>query len=120
MEMTEGSVSKTVVLTGHGGYDKVEVREYPRPSPQKGEVLVNIKANGINFAELLARQGLYPSCPKLPAVLGLEGAGDVLEVGEDVTDLKVNVLQPDELQVSLPTEIITPLQTHSNRTNYED
>ena len=81
--------SKTLLLTGSGGYDKMQVSEEARLSPGRGEVLVNIRANGINFAELMCRQGLYDRQPKLPAVLGLEGAGEVVELGQDVKSLQV-------------------------------
>ena len=70
----------------------MKVQDYSGPTPQRGEVLVNIKANGINFAELMCRQGLYQRLPKLPAVLGLEGAGEVIQLGEDVRSLKVTLL----------------------------
>lgn len=53
-------------------------------------MLVNVHATGINFAELMARMGLYDRSPKLPAVLGLEASGVVQEVGSDVKNLKVN------------------------------
>ncbi len=88
--MTEKkNTSKTIVQTGHGGYDKMKVVERPKPSPGPGRVLVNIRANGVNFAELLCRQGLYDRTSKLPAVLGLEGAGDVVELGNGVNSLQV-------------------------------
>jgi NADPH:quinone reductase-like Zn-dependent oxidoreductase len=45
---------------------------------------INVKAAGINFADLMARQGLYPDAPDLPAILGYEVAGDVVDVGEGV------------------------------------
>lgn len=48
-----------------------------------------VKAAGINFAELMARQGMYDAAPKLPSVLGYEAAGDVVAVGPGVTDHKV-------------------------------
>ena len=49
--------SKAIVLVGHGGYDKIKIQQKERPRPGQGEVLVNVKATGINFAELMARQG---------------------------------------------------------------
>ncbi|CAH1790385.1 unnamed protein product [Owenia fusiformis] len=85
----EKSTSKTIVLTGYGGYDKLRIEEWPIMKPGKDEVLVNMRTNSINFAELMARQGLYDGSPKLPGVLGLEGAGIVTQLGEDVTNLKV-------------------------------
>jgi len=79
-----------LLLTGIGGYDKMKVDKVDCPeSPQRNEILVHVRASGINFAELMCRQGLYDRSPKLPAVLGLEASGDVLMVGEDVTKFKV-------------------------------
>jgi len=81
--------TKAIVLTGFGGYDKVRVKQLPYPSsPKEGEILLHVRASGINFAELSIRQGLYSSLPDLPAVLGLEASGEVLEVGPDVTEFK--------------------------------
>lgn len=85
--MTE-KTTKTLVLTGFGGYDKLKVQNLPRKSPGPNEVEVEIKASGINFAEMMCRQGLYDNIPKLPAVLGLEGAGVVNSVGSEVKSLK--------------------------------
>lgn len=81
--------SKTVVLTGYGGYDKLTVRDEPIGVPGRDQVLVQVKATGINFAELMCRQGTYDRTPKIPAVLGLEGSGVVVNVGPGVTALKI-------------------------------
>jgi NADPH:quinone reductase-like Zn-dependent oxidoreductase len=81
--------TKTIVLTGHGGYDKLKVEQRPRPKPEKGQVVVNMKAVGVNFSELMARIGMYDAAPKPPCVLGYEGAGVVTELGEEVSDLQV-------------------------------
>lgn len=67
----------------------LEIREAPDPTPGKGEVLIRVEAAGINFADLMARQGLYPDAPKLPAVVGYEVGGTVEAVGEGVTKVKV-------------------------------
>src|ERR1700729_2802173 len=61
-----------------------EVRETPMPLPKPGEVRVAVRAFGLNFAELMASQGLYPDAPKLPAILGYEIAGEIDDVGEGV------------------------------------
>lgn len=68
-----------------GEPDVLEVREAPDPTPGPGEVLVEVEAAGINFADILARQGLYPDAPDLPAVVGYEVAGRVGAVGSGVT-----------------------------------
>lgn len=80
--------SKTLVLTGFGGYDKMKVEQRPIPKPGKGQVVINVKASGINFAELMCRQGTYTRIPKLPAVLGLECSGVVDNIGEGVQNVK--------------------------------
>ncbi|XP_004080288.1 synaptic vesicle membrane protein VAT-1 homolog [Oryzias latipes] len=83
--------NRALVLTGYGGYDKIKLQEKPLKSPQlqPGEVLVRVKACGLNFAELLGKQGLYELLPSPPVVLGMEGSGVVEAVGEDVKDRKV-------------------------------
>lgn len=60
-----------------GGPEVLEVREAPDPLAKAGEIRIRVKAAGVNFADLLARQGLYPDAPKLPAVVGYEVAGIV-------------------------------------------
>ena len=51
--------------------------EVPDPQPKPGEVLIRVKAIGVNFADLLQRMGIYPGTPKPPFVPGLEVAGVV-------------------------------------------
>jgi NADPH:quinone reductase-like Zn-dependent oxidoreductase len=64
------------------------VRERPDPGPPgEGQVRVRVRAAGINFADLMARSGLYPEAPKPPCVVGYEFAGDVESVGEGVEGL---------------------------------
>lgn len=75
---------RAVVLTRVGSYDALQVQERPDPRPGPGEVLVDVRAAGVNFAENMARQGLYPDAPRLPAVLGYEVAGVVAATGEGV------------------------------------
>ena len=73
---------KAVVLTGTGGYDVLQVQERPDPPVGPGEVRIAVKAAGINFADTMARVGLYPDAPKPPCVLGYEVAGEVESVGD--------------------------------------
>jgi NADPH:quinone reductase-like Zn-dependent oxidoreductase len=77
---------KAVVLTGTGGYDVLRVEERPDPPVGSGEVRIAVRAAGINFADTMARVGLYPDAPKPPCVLGYEVAGEVESVGEGVSD----------------------------------
>jgi NADPH:quinone reductase-like Zn-dependent oxidoreductase len=80
---------KAVVLTGTGGPEVLQVREMPDPPVGPGEVRIAVRAAGINFADTMARVGLYPDAPKPPCVLGYEVAGEVESVGEGVDSHKV-------------------------------
>ena len=66
----------------------LEVREAPDPTPRAGQVLVAVEAAGVNFADVLARQGLYPDAPPLPAVVGYEVGGRVAAVGAGVASVR--------------------------------
>jgi NADPH:quinone reductase-like Zn-dependent oxidoreductase len=68
---------RAAVVRRHGPPEVFEWREAPNPQPGAGEVLVRVRAAGINFADLLARMGLYPGAPKPPFIPGLELAGTV-------------------------------------------
>ena len=82
-------MSKTLELQGHGDYDKVKVVYKPKPSPQKGQVLINMKATGLNFFDLMIRMGAFCDHEiKPPYVMGQEGSGVVSEVGEGVDEFK--------------------------------
>ena len=83
---------RALVLTGYGGFDKVklQVKTLKQPQLNAGEVLVRVKACGLNFAELMGRQGLYEPLPSPPVTMGMEGSGVIEAVGEDVKDRKVS------------------------------
>jgi len=68
---------RAVVLQGVGGPEQLAVREVPEPEPAEGQVIVDVRAAGVNFADVLIRLGRYPQMPELPAVLGSEIAGEV-------------------------------------------
>ena len=72
-----------------GGPEVLEVREAPDPEPGPGQVRIRVGAAGVNFADTLARIGLYPDAPKLPTVVGYEVAGVVDRVGSGVTGVAV-------------------------------
>ena len=73
---------RAVVTTKHGGPGVLQVQERPDPSLGAGEVRIDVAAAGINFADVMARLGLYPDAPKPPCVVGYEVAGTILELGE--------------------------------------
>ncbi|XP_016896287.1 synaptic vesicle membrane protein VAT-1 homolog isoform X1 [Cynoglossus semilaevis] len=86
----EAFTYRALVLTGYGGYDKVKLQvKKGKPALKAGEVLVRVKACGLNFADLMARQGLYDRLPSPPVTPGMECSGVVEAVGEEVTDRKV-------------------------------
>jgi synaptic vesicle membrane protein VAT-1 len=72
---------RQVWMTRHGPPEVLEVREAAVPQPSEGEVLIRVAAAGINFADIMARLGLYPDAPKPPCVVGYEVAGEVAAVG---------------------------------------
>jgi NADPH:quinone reductase-like Zn-dependent oxidoreductase len=75
-----------VEITKHGGPDVLRVRERPDPRLGQGEVRIAVAAAGINFADVMARMGVYPDAPKPPCVVGYEVAGTILELGEGASN----------------------------------
>jgi len=67
---------RAAVLRETGGPEQLVVEEMPEPEAAEGQVLVDVRAAGVNFADVLIRLGAYPQPPALPAVLGVEFAGD--------------------------------------------
>jgi NADPH:quinone reductase-like Zn-dependent oxidoreductase len=78
---------KAVVITKHGGPGVLQVQERPDPRPGPGQVRIDVAASGVNFADVMARMGLYADAPDTPCVVGYEVAGTVVEVGEGVESL---------------------------------
>jgi len=76
---------RAIWITRHGGPEVLEVRETADPEPGPGQVRVRVHAAGLNFAEVMGRQGLYPDAPKPPCVLGYEAAGIVDALGPGVS-----------------------------------
>lgn len=74
---------KQVFIVGHGGTHMLQVRESADPTPQGNTVRIRVRAAGVNFADVLARQGLYPDAPKPPFVVGYEVAGIVDATGPE-------------------------------------
>jgi NADPH:quinone reductase-like Zn-dependent oxidoreductase len=81
---------KSVVLTSYGDpVRSLEYRELPDPDkPSIGQVLVGVEFSPINFSDILVAHGLYPLRAELPSVVGNEGVGRVLKIGEEVGGLK--------------------------------
>jgi NADPH2:quinone reductase len=71
---------RAAVLRETGGPEQLAVEEMPEPVAGDGQALVDVRAAAINFADILIRLGMYPQPPELPAVLGIEFAGEVEDV----------------------------------------
>src|ERR1700754_4211187 len=76
---------RQVAFSRYGAPDVLALREQPTPAPAAGEVRIAVRAAGVNFADILARIGLYPDAPGLPVVAGYEVAGVVDAVAPDVS-----------------------------------
>lgn len=77
-------------LKSHGTPDVMQLAEGPEPSPGPGEVLIKVAAAGVNRPDVAQRQGLYPPPPDASPILGLEVAGEVVELGEGVDSPLLN------------------------------
>jgi synaptic vesicle membrane protein VAT-1 len=75
---------RAIFIERSGGYDALQVRDVPASEPRPGEVASAVRAAGVNFADILARQGLYPPAPPFPCIVGYEVAGTVAAVGAGV------------------------------------
>ena len=75
---------RQVVIPRYGAPEVLALREAPDPSPGDDDIRIRVRASGINFADILARLGLYPDAPKPPMVVGYEVAGFVDAVGRNV------------------------------------
>jgi len=65
------------------------ITDLPVPEPATGEVRLNIRACGLNFADLLMARGQYQETPDLPFIMGMEVAGTVEALGDGVTSLSI-------------------------------
>lgn len=77
---------RKVVIHSAGGYEKLNIEEHPSPIPKAGQVKVQVKAAGINYADITVRWGLYESAKKFigwPITPGFEFSGVVLESHDD-------------------------------------
>lgn len=78
-----------IEITAPGGPEVLKLRKSPVPQPKAGEVLVKVEAAGVNRPDVIQRQGNYPLPPGVNPILGLEVAGTVVAVGDDVSGFKV-------------------------------
>jgi NADPH2:quinone reductase len=80
---------RALVCNAYGPVDSLTIEDFPMPAPKPGEVLVKVGAAGVSFAVMLGVQGKHQNKPALPYVPGNEIAGEVVALGEGVTNLKI-------------------------------
>lgn len=81
---------KAIVITEFGGPEVLKLRDVDTPAPQRGEVRVRVRATAVNRADLIQRLGMYAAPPGVPKdIPGLEYAGEIDAIGEDVVDVRV-------------------------------
>jgi NADPH:quinone reductase-like Zn-dependent oxidoreductase len=107
---------RAVVITKHGPPSVLQVQEQPDPELGPDDARIDVAAAGINFADVMARVGLYADAPKPPCVIGYEVAGTVLELGSNVSGLSPGqrVLAGTKFggyasQVAVPSADVMPL-----------
>ena len=81
---------RKIVIHSPGGHDRLTLEEHPTPEPRPGEVLIEVEAIGVNYADCMTRMGLYKSSKDhvgWPVCPGFEVAGRVAALGDGVSDL---------------------------------
>ena len=84
-----GEMMRAVLMEGSGGPEVLRLDETETPRPGKGQVLLRVAATSVNRADLQQRAGNYPAPPGESEILGLEAAGSIEELGEDVAGWQV-------------------------------
>src|ERR1700744_821506 len=79
---------KAIVFSAFGDADVLRLEELPDPVAKEGEVVLRVRAAGVNFADTLFRRGQYFVRPVFPQIPGMECAGEVESVGPGVTGWK--------------------------------
>lgn len=110
---------KAVVMNNVGDIDVLEYADLPEPAPLAGQVLVEVSAAGVNFMDIGVRQGMAWSEMPNPKVLGVEGAGRVVALGEGVSGFHVGqrvawVYAPGSYakRIAIPADSLVPVLDH--------
>jgi NADPH2:quinone reductase len=106
---------RVIQVDQRGGPEVLTVAEQPAPQPGPGQIVAEIAAAGVNYMDIYQREGIAGYGPPLPFVTGAEGAGTIIAVGADVTDLalgdRVAWVGPGSYaeQVVLPADRVVPV-----------
>ncbi len=84
MTVLPATMSAIAVRGGKGAAEALELTTLPTPTPGQGEILIRVRAAGVNRPDILQRLGFYPPPPGAPATLGLEVAGEIAALGPGV------------------------------------
>lgn len=110
--LTEAATYRRVTIKKAGSYDRLQLETRPALQPGPGEVVIDVKAIGVNYADVVVRMGLYASAKEFvgwPITPGFEVAGLVKAVGEGVDDLAVGArVYGVTLFDGYATEVCTP------------
>lgn len=81
---------KAVVITKYGAPEVLQIKDYPTPEITGDEVLIEVKAAGLNRSDIFQREGNYPAPPDaIKEIPGLEVSGTIVQCGPDVTEFKI-------------------------------
>lgn len=110
---------RQIINTRDGGYEVLQVQEAPDLEPGRNELLIQVKAAGLNFADIQARRGQYMDAPPKPCVMGYEVSGVVKAVGDDVEDswLGKEVLAMTRFGGQAGQVVVNPLQVYEKPAN---
>jgi NADPH2:quinone reductase len=104
---------KAVFVNELGGPEVLEYKQVDDPTPNSNQVLIQVAAASVNFADTMARKGLYHGAGKPPFIPGLDVTGTIVAVGENIQNLKVGqrvVAFPDTgsyAEQTLAREVLT-------------
>jgi NADPH:quinone reductase-like Zn-dependent oxidoreductase len=76
-------------IQGYGSLDTLKLIDLPEPKVGKNDVLVKIKANSLNYRELIILHGGYDLNKKMSVIPASDGVGEVVDIGENITDFKL-------------------------------
>ena len=80
---------KAILIKKFGGTDQLYIGDQPTPTPSADQLLIRVKAAGLNRADILQREGKYPPPDGESNILGLEIAGEIVDKGENATNWNI-------------------------------